>query len=197
MTDTWRSVADRARSPLRRGRIAVILALALATSPALAQQKGAPAQAAQPALCNPFSPALGCRWPDGTINQKQDGAAQANPLANLTDDVMRKLLADFTYAAALADAAGNTVTAPCWHAWVDILTKQQQPLADGKGNPLTKPDAHVVTDAEYLSEFINQLQPNSPLSLACAPALQASQKSIATLVGAVLSGGALNLFKLP
>jgi hypothetical protein len=35
------------------------------------------------------------------------------------------------------------------------------------------------------------------LSIACAPTLQASQRNIATLLGAVLSGGALNLFKLP
>jgi hypothetical protein len=190
-----------------------IIVLALAVSPALAQTKGAPKAAPAderfPAApggglrtvpgtilpCDPANLLPGCRNADGTINQAAGG--QGNPLANLTDDVLAKLLADFTYAAARADATKNTVTAPCWHAWVALLTAQQAPLKDAAGKELTRPEPHLVVDAELASELINQLQPNSDLSIACAPTLQASQRNISTLVGAVLSGGALGLFKLP
>jgi hypothetical protein len=181
-----------------------IIVLALAVSPALAQTKGAPKAApaderfpAAPGAvrtvpgtilpCDPANLLPGCRNADGTINQAAGG--QGNPLANLTDDVLAKLLADFTYAAARADATKNTVTAPCWHAWVALLTAQQAPLKDAAGKELTRPEPHLVVDAELASELINQLQPNSDLS--------ASQRNISTLVGAVLSGGALGLFKLP
>jgi hypothetical protein len=195
----------------------IITALVLFAAPALAQQKGAakaapagderfpaaPAQGARtaPGLipgtivpCDPANLIPGCRTPDGTVNQAGSGG---NPLANLNDEILAKLLADFTYAAARAHATNNTVTAPCWDAWVKLLTAQSQPLSDGKGTALTKPEPHAITDAELASELINQLQPNSDLSIACAPTLQASQRNIATLVGAVLSGGALGLFKLP
>jgi hypothetical protein len=168
----------------------IVFALAAAVGPALAQEpRTGGAQVKLPKLTgNPiqdFKP------------QTSGGTSEQNPLANLTDDVLAKLLADFTYAAARADATKNTVTAPCWHAWVTLLTAQQAPLKDAAGNPLTRPDPHLVVDAELASELINQLQPNSDLSIACAPTLQASQRNISTLVGAVLSGGALGLFKLP
>jgi hypothetical protein len=180
----------------------VIVALALAASPAPAQQKGTAAARTVPGVipgttvpCDPANLIPGCRNADGTVNRA--GSGLSNPLANLTDDVIAKLLADFTYAAARAHATNNTVTAPCWDTWVKLLTAQSAPLKDAAGNALTKPDPHAVTDAELASELINQLQPNSDLSIACAPTLQASQRNIATLVGAVLSGGALGLFKLP
>ncbi len=187
--------------------IALALAFACMAAPALAQeprvpvgQKGTAARAVPGVIpgtvvpCDPANLIPGCRNADGTINP---AGGPANPLANLTDEVLAKLLADFTYAAARAHATNNTVTAPCWDTWVKLLTAQSQPLSDGKGTALTKPDPHAITDAELASELINQLQPNSDLSIACAPTLQASQRNISTLVGAVLSGGALGLFKLP
>jgi hypothetical protein len=209
-------VKPAATNPTTSALAMGIIVLALAVSPALAQTKGAPKNtpSAAPAderfpaapaglrtgpgtilPCDPANLLPGCRNADGTISQA--AGAQGNPLANLTDDVLAKLLADFTYAAARADATRNTVTAPCWHAWVTLLTAQQAPLKDAAGNPLTRPEPHLVVDAELASELINQLQPNSDLSIACAPTLQASQRNISTLVGAVLSGGALGLFKLP
>ena len=206
-------VKPAATNPTTSALAMGIIVLALAVSPALAQTKGAPRAApAAPAAddrfpvgqgavtthglpCDPANLLPGCRNADGSAHQ--GAGAQGNPLANLTDDVLAKLLADFTYAAARADATRNTVTAPCWHAWVTLLTAQQAPLKDAAGNPLTKPDPHLITDAELASELINQLQPNSDLSIACAPTLQASQRNISTLVGAVLSGGTLGLFKLP
>jgi hypothetical protein len=208
-----------------------LAALALAAAPAIAApKKEAPAAAPppvesltlpnlpKPPLCDPLNLIPGCRNADGTINQKN---AAANPLAKLTADMRAKLLADFTYANAVAKATNNTITQPCWQQWVSLLAAQQQPVcvpAAAGANPATpttatapatpspcpsgqvqlaEPDPHVVTDAEYFSEFIQQLQPNSALSLACAPVLQASQRDMATLVSTVLSGGALGLFKLP
>lgn len=127
----------------------------------------------------------------------QKSAAQANPLDDLAAKIKKLSLDDFKYAAALAHATGNTVTAPCWDVWVKLLTAQQQPLDGPDGQPLKAPDPHPATDIELLSEIIRQLQPSSELSVGCAPMASAAQKDAATLIGAVLSGGALGLFKLP
>jgi hypothetical protein len=127
----------------------------------------------------------------------QGARSQGDPLGELAKKIAALSLADFKYAAALAHATGNNVTAPCWDEWVKLLTAQQQPLIGADGQPLTEPDPHLITSMERLSEMIRQLQPNSDLSVACAPAASAVQKDAATLIGAVLSGSALGLFKLP
>jgi hypothetical protein len=125
------------------------------------------------------------------------GTAESNPLDALAAKIRKLSLEDFKYAAALAHATGNAVTAPCWDAWVKLLTAQQQPLNGADGNPLKEPDPHLATDIERLSEMVAQMQPRSDLNIACAPLASAAQKDAATLIGAVLSGGALGLFKLP
>jgi hypothetical protein len=131
------------------------------------------------------------------------GPQQAQPerAGNALDELAAKIkklsLDDFKYAAALAHATGNNVTAPCWDVWVKLLTAQQQPLNGADGQPLKEPDPHLATDIELLSEIIRQLQPNSELSVACAPMASAAQKDAGTLIGSVLSGGALGLFKVP
>jgi hypothetical protein len=187
-------------------RPAIILAaLALAIAPAAAQQKKAapasddrlPAAAAtvKPPLCDPLNLIPGCRNPDGTINQKS--SVQGNPFESLSDDLLKKILADVTYAQALAKASNNKVTQPCWDAWVTLVTAQTQPVKDGQGNPLPVPDPHFFVAAERASEFINQIQPNSDLNIGCGAALNASKMAIGQLISAVLSGGALGLFKLP
>jgi hypothetical protein len=128
---------------------------------------------------------------------KPQAGAQANPLDELAAKIKKLSLDDFKYAAALAHATGNNVTAPCWDVWVKLLTAQQQPLNGPDGQPLLEPDPHLATDVERLSEMIHQLLPNSELSVACAPMASAAQKDAGTLIGAVLNGGALGLFKLP
>lgn len=133
-------------------------------------------------------------------NAVSQGKQQApgNPLDALAKKIAALSLADFKYAAALAHATGNNVTAPCWDEWVKLISAQQQPLTDpATGQPMTEPDPHLATDMERLSEAIHQLQPNSELSVACAPMASAVQKDAATLISGVLSGGALGLFKLP
>ena len=187
-----------------RYQLFVILpvALALLAGPALAQQRRAmpatngPSPAAalpRPPLCDPLNLIPGCRNPDGSVNQKPGG----NPFDNLTDDLLRKILADVTYAKALAKASGNDVTLPCWTAWVDVVTRQTQELKDDAGTTLAKPDPAFFVAAERASEFINQIQPNSKLFIGCSAALNQSRMAIGQLISAVLSGSALGLFKLP
>jgi hypothetical protein len=162
---------------------AMISALALAwAAPAHAQQR------------QPFKP-TGDLAKD--IASRQGAPADTNPLDELAAKIRKLSLDDFKYAAALAHATGNTVTAPCWDEWVKLLTAQQQPLNGPDGQPLKEPDPHLATDVERLSEMVAQLQPRSELSVACAPMATTAQKDAATLIGAVLSGGAMGLFKLP
>jgi hypothetical protein len=125
------------------------------------------------------------------------GGTPSSPLDELAAKIRKLSLDDFKYAAALAHATGNTVTSPCWDEWVKLLTAQQQPLNGPDGQPLKEPDPHLATDIERLSEMVAQLQPRSELSVACAPMATTAQKDAATLIGAVLSGGAMGLFKLP
>lgn len=181
----------------------VLAALTLALAPAAAQQQKrvAPAPEApaltlpKPPICDPLNLIPGCRNADGSINQKS--SVQGNPFDNLTDDVLRKILADVTYAKALAKAASNDVTLPCWTAWVDLVASQTAPLTDDAGNALNLPDPHFFVAAERASEFINQIQPNSKLYIGCSAALNQSRMAIGQLISAVLAGGALGLFKLP
>ena len=182
-------------------RYVALALMLLAAAPALAQQRArppaepAPAAAAvpRPPLCDPLNLIPGCRHPDGSVNRNTGG----NPFDNLTDDLLRKILVDVTYAKALAKASGNEVTLPCWTAWVDVVTRQTQELKDDAGNTLAKPDPAFFVAAERASEFINQIQPNSKLFIGCSAALNQSRMAIGQLISAVLSGSALGLFKLP
>lgn len=176
------------------------LALALvAAAPAFAQQRPRPGAvepaAARPPLCDPLNLIPGCRNPDGSVNQ--GSSVQGNPFENLTDDVLKKILADVTYAQALAKASNNKVTQQCWDAWVTLVTAQTQPVKDAQGNILALPDPHFFVLAERASEFINEIQPNSDLNIGCGAALNASKMAIGQLIGQVLAGGALGLFKMP
>lgn len=122
---------------------------------------------------------------------------QGTALDQFVAKVQQLSLADFQYALALSKASGNTVTQACWQAWVDILTKQQAKLTDAQGQPITMPDPHLVTNLEIASEWVRQLQPDSAISTGCAPLAQAAQKDVGTMIGAVVTGGALGLLKLP
>jgi|ERR1051326_4575641 hypothetical protein len=184
---------------MRKTIVALVLILAIA--PAFAQTKRTHAPETgetslpRPPLCDPLNLIPGCRNPDGSINDKSRAAG--NPFDNLTDDLLRKILADVTYAKALAKASGNDVTLPCWTAWVDVVTRQTQELKDDAGNTLAKPEPAFFVAAERASEFINQIQPNSKLYIGCSAALNQSRMAIGQLISTVLSGGALGLFKLP
>jgi hypothetical protein len=167
--------------------LAALAVLLLACSGAAAQQRK-PA----PLTGDPIKD-LGSAIKEG----HQPSEPHGNPLDEIAQKIAKLSLADFKYAAALAHATNNNVTMACWDEWVKLITAQQQPLTDASGAPLTEPPVHLATDIERLSELIRQMQPNSELSVACAPMAQAAQKDVGTLIGATLSGGALGLFKLP
>jgi hypothetical protein len=184
----WRRTVQRGCRILRVF-LSVFLSACLC---ALALGWAAPAQAQSRLTGNPLRD-IGNAASQG--NQKS--LASPSALDELAGKIKKLSLDDFKYAAALAHATGNTVTAPCWDVWVKLLTAQQQPLNGPDGQPLAEPDPHLATDVERLSEMIHQLLPNSELSVACAPMASAAQKDAGTLIGAVLNGGALGLFKLP
>jgi hypothetical protein len=168
------------REPLKIVLLALaVSALMLLGGDAFAQSRKAPPDGAFPSVFQPPAP------------------PQRNPLDELAQKIARLSLDDFKYAAALAHATNNTVTMACWDEWVKLISSQQAPLKDPQGNDLTEPPVHIATDIERLSEMIRQMQPNSELSVACAPMAQAAQKDVGVLIGAVLSGGAMGLFKLP
>jgi len=179
-------------------RLIALALVALLATPVWAQQRARQA-APEPPRCVLGQFVDGCKKLDGTIWHDGDDAdsGTGNPFDNLTDDLLKKILADVTYAKALAKASGNDVTLPCWTAWVDLVTSQTQPLKDDAGNVLTKPDPHFFVAAERASEFINQIQPNSKLYIGCSAALNQSKVAIGQMIGKVLTGGALGLFKLP
>ena len=106
-------------------------------------------------------------------------------------------LPDFQFALSLATATKNVVSIPCWQAWVDLLTAQQKPLTDANGQPVVEPNPHLVTDIERISELLANLRPDSPISTSCAALAGAAGKDVSALIGGILSGGALGMFKLP
>lgn len=121
----------------------------------------------------------------------------APPTITLDQQVLTQVIADLTYAAALAHATGNKITAPCWDAQLRFIGAWANALKAPDGTDMPMPTPHIITDAERISEIINSIQPDSDVSLACAAMAQATGKAIATIVGAVLTGGAATLFKLP
>lgn len=159
--------------------LACSLALACAT-PALAQLKP-PDQviremnAGNQKPLSPFVPAGGIKTPDQLIKNLQALS-----------------LADFQYALARAKSANNTITQPCWQAWVDLLTKAQAPMVGPDGKALEKPaDGHLFSDLEDASELIQALQVGGPIQTGCAALADAAKKSVTQAVSGILSGGAL------
>lgn len=106
-------------------------------------------------------------------------------------------LPDFQYALELAKATKNIISEPCWQAWVDLLSARQASKLDAQGNAIPTPDPHLITDIEKLSEILGALRPDSTISTSCAALAGAAGKDVSALVGGILSGGALGLFKLP
>lgn len=173
----------------------IFTGLALLCGPAGAQQRRTtpPAPAAQPGFQLPIDPlGLNGRPPAGA----QTGATPGGQVFHLTDQLIADVLPDLKYAAALAKASNNKITTPCLQAVLDMVTTWQAPLLGADGQPIPLPDKHLITDMERAAELLNALQPDSPLSLGCAATAQAVQKDVATLVGSILSGGALGLFKV-
>lgn len=172
---------------------AIMVTGMLFSGDASAQQRRTtpPAPPAQPGIQLPFDPLH-----LNTQTSGQTGTTPGGQAFHLTDQLIADVLPDLKYAAALAKASNNKITTPCLQAVLDMVTTWQAPLLGADGQPIPLPDKHLITDMERAAELLNALQPDSPLSLGCAATAQAVQKDVATLVGSILSGGALGLFKV-
>jgi hypothetical protein len=112
------------------------------------------------------------------------------PVTDLENALNAKFLPDLQYALKLATAANNKVTAPCFQAWIDIITTQQKAVQDANGADLPMPDPHVITEFEKLVELRNALQPESDFMLKCSPVASMVKLDIAKFMGVVITGGA-------
>lgn len=112
------------------------------------------------------------------------------PVTDLENALNAKFLPDLQYALKLATSANNKVTAPCFQAWIDIITTQQKAVQDATGTDLPMPDPHVITEFEKLVELRNALQPESDFMLKCSPVASMVKLDIAKFMGIVISGGA-------
>lgn len=117
--------------------------------------------------------------------------------SKISDAILGKIMPDLRYAAALSKQNNNKITQPCLSAVLALADSWNVEVKDDKGNVLPLPNPHVITFLEKQSQLLRQLQPDSDISLGCSGMAQALRKDVASLVGAILSGGALGIFKLP
>ncbi len=107
--------------PAAKAAIALLaLAALLAPGDAHAATSRAAPASAQP-VCDPLHLIPGCQ--PASSKELSEFTPQ-----EIADKIGKLARADFIYADALAKATNNTVTEPCWAAWVKLLTQQQQPL---------------------------------------------------------------------
>jgi hypothetical protein len=121
---------------------------------------------------------------------KPAGQAGAGAIGGILNALDEKLLPDLQYAKKLADASGSRVTAPCYQAWIDIITTRQKAVVGADGTALDLPDPRLITDFEKAVELRNALQPDSPFMIACSPVASMVKKDIVGFIGIVISGGA-------
>lgn len=117
-------------------------------------------------------------------------ASRSSPLSDILGALDAKLLPDLQYALKLANASGSKVTAPCYQAWIDIITVRQKAVTDESGNPLPMPDPALISNFEKVVELRNALQPDSEFMIKCSPVASMVKKDITGFIGLVISGGA-------
>lgn len=120
----------------------------------------------------------------------QLGTRTSSPLSDILGALDVKLLPDLQYALKLASASGSKVTAPCYQAWIDIITVRQKAVTDEQGNPLPMPDPALISNFEKAVELRNALQPDSDFMIKCSPVASMVKKDITGFIGLVISGGA-------
>jgi hypothetical protein len=174
--------------------ILVVLGVTLAAWPAHAQTKLAAAPKA-PILelngpCNP----LGDTRPQCQAQGSPAPLGAESP-QQIWQNIIKTATADLTYAKALADNAATPnakLRSVCYAA---LITANQQAngvnLKNADGSPMTVPDPAVITHAEQALELIDNLQPASPLIVACAPAANAVGQGVLSFVNTVVTGAAL------
>lgn len=183
--------------PIPPGVVKAAAVVLLVLSAGLIASGSAHAQTPRPAPARQFTP-TGDLIKDIAAS-KAGGQAQTNQTElDLVDKIQKLSLPDFQFALAMSIATKNVISTPCWQAWVDLISAQQKPLLAADGTtPLVEPDPHLITSIERISELLAVLRPDSTVTTACAALAGAAGKDVATLVGGILSGGALGLFKLP
>jgi hypothetical protein len=113
---------------------------------------------------------------------------------SLWQKIVNAKLADLEYAKALADntaTAGGKMRSACYGA---LIAANQQAngvgLKDAAGNPLARPDPSMITGFEQIAEVADNLQPTSPLIVACAPVANAIKQSVMQLITMMVTGAA-------
>lgn len=153
-------------------RIALVLAILLIATPALAQlRKG------------PIATAIESKITGGTVTGKDVGD-------DLLGALEGRLLPDLKYALNVANGSGDTLTAPCWTAWIAMIEARQRGNVDEKGNEIPMPDPALITKFQKLMDIRNALQPTSPFMRACSPVAGVVKSDIRKFIGLVLTGGA-------
>lgn len=172
-------------------RLGLTLAICLIATPVLAQTP-------KPKPLIPFPNLL-----QGS-EERNNAAATANAGQNggKLDQFIEKInqigLDDLKYALALSKQANNVITTPCWQALVDVVGKQNAEVKDDQGNVLKKPDPHLFVNVEIASQWLSQLQPNSTISLGCAPMAAAAKKDLLNVITGIVGGvGAAGMFPIP
>lgn len=119
-----------------------------------------------------------------------DRSSKSDPVESILGALDDKLLPDLQYALKLATASGSRVTAPCYQAWIDIITVRQKAVKAEDGTDLPMPSPAIITKFEKIVELRNSLQPDSEFMVKCSPVASMVKKDIVGFIGIVLSGGA-------
>jgi hypothetical protein len=163
-------------------RLIFALSLALAVSPAVAQQR------------TPFKPPPTLQQFNDKVKSDVGNALGIKATGDLPFDLLqaldKKLLPDLQYADLLAKATGNTITSNCYESWIAIINTQQTAVQNKDGTPIDIPDPHLITDFERMVELRNMLQPQSDFMVKCSPVANMIKQDVIKFMGIVISGGA-------
>lgn len=128
-----------------------------------------------PKFCDPANLLPGC--------QPNPSGGNTN---GISGDIISKIqsvaLADLEAASADAKATGDTVSAPCYDAWIKLITAQQTAQAVGM------PDPHLITSFQRTRDLVNALRPGSPMKVACAPLAEELKQDVIALLGKIATG---------
>lgn len=160
--------------------LALFVVIALA-SPALAAPKTKSTDLSSQLRKGPIATAI-----ENRINPGTSGDAGNDLLGALEG----KLLPDLKYALNVANGSNDTLTAPCWSAWITMIEARQKANLDDQGNEIPMPDPALITKFQKLMDIRNALQPTSPFMRACSPVAGVVKSDIRKFIGLILTGGA-------
>lgn len=160
--------------------VALILAVLLTTS-AIAAPKSKSTDLSSQLRKGPIATAI-----ENKLNPGASGDAGSDLLGALE----AKLLPDLKYALNVASGSNDTLTAPCWSAWITMIEARQKANVDDQGNELPMPDPALITRFQKLMDIRNALQPTSPFMRACSPVAGVVKSDIRKFIGLILTGGA-------